>query len=173
MNLECNNCGSFPERAGLLTSDHKAGDQCPCCYLADYDCDGTFVPKLPDVLHLRIDYSVYPGQPLVCAAAIVQLFPNLEAATTIDYDQYGNRLGWYKAESSDSPGAGGQNSYAIDCMRRYLEHQDMDKLIEDLHEMWGRTILHQDCYKDLYEEGMEKARALEPALREILVSWLR
>lgn len=55
--LECNNCGSFPERADLLTDEHKAGDQCPCCYLDDYDCDGTLVYKRlrdnPDYINIR------------------------------------------------------------------------------------------------------------------------
>jgi len=39
--LECNSCGSRPEQWGLLKGDEKPGDQCPCCYLDDYDCDGT------------------------------------------------------------------------------------------------------------------------------------
>lgn len=38
--LECNVCGSFPVRAGLLTMTSRAGDQCPCCYLDNHDCDG-------------------------------------------------------------------------------------------------------------------------------------
>lgn len=122
--------------------------------------------ELPDIFHLRINHSVYPGQPLVCAAAIVQLFPNLEAAAAR------TEQGWIAAESSESPGAGNQNTYAVRCMERYTEHGDMDKLIKDLHEMWGRTVLHQDTYKDRYEEGMEKARALEPALRKALGEWL-
>lgn len=167
MYLECNNCGSFPKRAGLLTPEHRPGDQCPCCYLDDYDCDGTLVLVLPSILRIKLDHAVYPGQPLVCAAAIVQLFPNLEAATTR------TEHGWWACESSDSPGAGGQNSKACDCMKLYLEHRDMDRLIADLHEWWGRTVLHQDCYKDRYDEGMEKARALEPELRAALEEWLR
>jgi len=40
---ECNSCGSRPFQWGLVRPDHKAGDQCPCCYLDDYDCDGTLV----------------------------------------------------------------------------------------------------------------------------------
>lgn len=38
--LECDTCGSFPFRAGLLTDHHTPGDRCPASYLDDYDCDG-------------------------------------------------------------------------------------------------------------------------------------
>ncbi len=41
--LECNVCGNFPRLGGLITDDHKAGDQCPCCFIPDKDCDGTLV----------------------------------------------------------------------------------------------------------------------------------
>ena len=44
--LECNSCGSRPVQWGLLSADSKPGDQCPCCFLADYDCDGTLVELL-------------------------------------------------------------------------------------------------------------------------------
>jgi hypothetical protein len=40
---ECNNCGPRPFQWGLIRPDHKPGDQCPCCYLDDYDCDGVLV----------------------------------------------------------------------------------------------------------------------------------
>jgi hypothetical protein len=45
--LECSSCGSRPYRFELITDKHKAGDQCPCCYLDDYDCDGTLVEIPP------------------------------------------------------------------------------------------------------------------------------
>jgi hypothetical protein len=41
--LECNNCGTRPADWGLLKPTDRAGDQCPCCFLDDYDCDGTLV----------------------------------------------------------------------------------------------------------------------------------
>lgn len=41
MKVECDQCGSFPDRAGLLTENHMAGDRCPAGYLDDHDCDGT------------------------------------------------------------------------------------------------------------------------------------
>jgi len=43
--LECNQCGSFPERAGLYRGDEQPGDMCPAGHLDDYDCDGTLVAK--------------------------------------------------------------------------------------------------------------------------------
>lgn len=46
--LECDSCGSRPYRFELLTDEHKAGDQCPCCYLDDYDCDGVLVEIPPE-----------------------------------------------------------------------------------------------------------------------------
>ena len=35
---------------------------------------------LPDLTRLRVDYHVYPGQPLVSAACIVQLYQKIEDA---------------------------------------------------------------------------------------------
>ena len=40
--LECDQCGSFPARAGLI-GGLVAGDQCPCLTVDGYDCDGTMV----------------------------------------------------------------------------------------------------------------------------------
>jgi len=47
MELECNVCGKRPVQWGLLRPDAAPGDQCPCCYLDDYDCDGTLVLSEP------------------------------------------------------------------------------------------------------------------------------
>lgn len=128
---------------------------------------------LPPIHKLRLNHSVYPGQPLVCAAAIVVLFDNLDAAAAPSFDREGKRLGWCEAESSESPGAGGQNWKAVRALLRYRdEHQDIDQLMTELHEGWGNTVLHQDCYAPKYDEGMDKARELEPALREALTTWL-
>ncbi len=41
--FECDSCGSRPRQWELLSPDAKVGDQCPCCYLDDYDCDGRLV----------------------------------------------------------------------------------------------------------------------------------
>lgn len=38
--LICNSCGNRPLIWKLIRRNHKIGDQCPCCYLDDYDCDG-------------------------------------------------------------------------------------------------------------------------------------
>lgn len=42
--VECNACGATPIRARLIT-DERVGDQCPCCYIPDMDCDGTLVAR--------------------------------------------------------------------------------------------------------------------------------
>ncbi len=47
MTLICDSCGLFPIQAGLITDKHKAGDQCPCCYIPDRDCDGLLVEQTP------------------------------------------------------------------------------------------------------------------------------
>lgn len=39
--LVCNACGETPARAALIPLDAKPGDQCPCCFIPDMDCDGT------------------------------------------------------------------------------------------------------------------------------------
>jgi hypothetical protein len=46
--LECDSCGSFPERAGLLDPTLQAGDLCPARYLDDWDCDGKLIRKRRD-----------------------------------------------------------------------------------------------------------------------------
>lgn len=143
-------------------------EDCPCF---SGDCED-WVEVLPAIHKLRSDYSVYPGQPLVCAAAIVTLFDSLEEAEAPSFDREGKRLGWCKAESSESPGAGGQNTKAITALQRYRDHRDMDLLMKELHEGWGNTVLHQEPYAPRYDDGMEKSRALEPALREALATWL-
>ena len=43
--LECDQCGSFPEKAGLLTPIDMPGERCPTSFLDDYDCDGKLVEK--------------------------------------------------------------------------------------------------------------------------------
>ena len=43
--VECNSCGSFPERADLYSGSERPGDRCPAGYLDDYDCDGTLIAK--------------------------------------------------------------------------------------------------------------------------------
>jgi hypothetical protein len=45
MSLECDNCGSRPAAWNLLSGQELPGSQCPCCYLADFDCDGILVPE--------------------------------------------------------------------------------------------------------------------------------
>jgi hypothetical protein len=45
--LECTVCGNRPGAWGLMKGSERAGDQCPCCYLDDYDCDGVLVEASP------------------------------------------------------------------------------------------------------------------------------
>lgn len=111
--------------------------------------------------------SVYPGQPIVCAAALTYLFPNLEAAAAL------SDHGWSAAEGSRSPGAGGQNRKAIDCLRRYQTHGDFGKLLFDLEREWIWTVRHQEPYKDRQEEGITKGRELVAYLEEVLPGWCR
>jgi len=129
---------------------------------------------LPTPNELLINYEVYPGQPMVCAAAQVQVFENLDEAAAPSIDKRtGERHGWCKAESHiDCPGAGSHNTYAIACMMRYREHKDIDKLFADLHDQWGRIVLPQAAFRDKYDEGLEKAKKLEDALRELLPAWI-
>lgn len=47
MALICDSCGLCPVQAGLITDKHKIGDQCPCCYIPDRDCDGLLVEQTP------------------------------------------------------------------------------------------------------------------------------
>lgn len=41
--LECCVCGAYPATAGIIPLDAQPGDQCPCCYIHDMDCDGVLV----------------------------------------------------------------------------------------------------------------------------------
>lgn len=68
---ECNSCGSRPFAWGLIRPDHKPGDQCPCCYLDDYDCDGTLVslPRRSDAVGEVVDWmrreAAKQGRPMI------------------------------------------------------------------------------------------------------------
>lgn len=124
-------------------------------------------PKtLPSPWELRRDYDVYPTPPLISAACIVQLFPNLEAAAAR------TEHGWCAAEGAhDVPGAGGQATKAVRAMERYRDHGDVDLVLVELHEGWRRTV-HPGNFEDRYEPGNEKAEAIEPLLRPVLEAWL-
>lgn len=56
--LECNACGRRPSDHALISPDAQAGDQCPCCYIPDLDCDGVLVvgdgPREVQGVNLRV-----------------------------------------------------------------------------------------------------------------------
>jgi hypothetical protein len=98
--LECDQCGSFPERADILDMDglSKPGDMCPAGHLDDYDCDGTLVlregfcpvcmrpvPASRMTAHHLKTRSKYKGDPQLtelmcreCHSYIHRLFTNKE-----------------------------------------------------------------------------------------------
>jgi len=126
---------------------------------------------LPSTTRLMIDYHVYPGQPLVSAAFIVQLFDSPEQAAQECIDRYGKGMGFCRAEGeAEIPGAGGQATKAVGCLLAYREHGSIDQVIEDLHAQWRRTVFPGN-FGDRYEPGMERAKTIEPALREALAEW--
>lgn len=129
-------------------------------------------PKgLPSNAMLRTDYEEYPGQPLVCAAAIVSAFPSPEAAAVRCVGRDGTPLNFCTAEGhSEVPGAGGQASKAAFALLRYRQHGSIDKVIEELHQSWRDTVGGGNFDK-AFEPGQKKAESLEPALRSALAAW--
>jgi hypothetical protein len=57
--LVCTACGDYPARAALIPADAKPGDQCPCCFVPDIDCDGTLI----DSKSARAPHSTAPSTP--------------------------------------------------------------------------------------------------------------
>lgn len=129
-------------------------------------------PKgLPSNATLRTDYEEYPGQPLVCAAAIVSAFPSPEAAAVRCVGRDGTPLNFCTAEgSSEVPGAGGQASKAAFALMAYRKHGSIDKVIAELHDGWRNTVGGGNHDK-AFEPGQQKAEALEPMLRAALAAW--
>jgi hypothetical protein len=121
---------------------------------------------LPTPTQLTIYHHEYPGQPLVSAACIVQLYESPEAAAER------SPHGWFVAEgNANIPGAGGQATKAVIALLNYREHGSIDQVIEELHDGWRRTV-HPGNFHDRLEPGMEKAKAIEPKLRKVLEVWL-
>lgn len=129
-------------------------------------------PKaLPSQYVLLAEYEEYPGQPLVCAAAIVKTFPFPEAAAVRCTSLDGTPHSFCAAEGhSEIPGAGGQASKAAFALLRYRQHGSIDKVIAELHEGWRNTVGGGN-FDEAYEPGQKKAEALEPMLRTALAEW--
>lgn len=115
-------------------------------------------PKgLPFNATLHKDYEEYPGQPLVCAAAIVSAFPSPEAAAVRSVGRDGTPHNFCTAEgSSEIPGAGGQASKAAFALLRFRQHGSIDKVIADLHQGWRDTVGGGN-YDEAFEPGQKKA----------------
>lgn len=129
----------------------------------------------PKALPTRLrEFAEYPGQPLVSAAYIVATFRSPEEAALPSIDRDGREHGWCVAEgTSEIPGAGGQATKAVAVLLAYRKHGSIDKVIETLHEGWERTCgFGTGNHEHAYEPGMEKARKLEPMLRQALAEWL-
>jgi len=113
------------------------------------------------------EYFVYPGQPLVIAGDIVEVFDSLtEAAELTEH-------GFCKAEGHrDVSGAGSHPTAAISAMKGFREHGSIDQVISDLHTAW-RVRVGCGNFDDRFEEGQRKAKEFEPILRERLETWLK
>lgn len=116
-------------------------------------------PLLPNPRELRQDYFQYPGQPLVLAAWVLQMYPDIRQAAIR------NGRGDMAAEaSSDIPGAGGQVTKAVEILLAFDDHRDVDRAIQELHAAWRRSVGGGN-HDDVFQPGQEKAERLEPMLQ--------
>ena len=117
--------------------------------------------------NLRMDFFVYPGQPLVSAACIVQLYRKVEDAAEKTAHGYSEAEG-----NRGVPGAGGQASKAVQALMGFRSHGSIDQVIKDLHTGWRHTV-HPGNFDDAFDPGQAKAEELEPELREALKAWFK
>lgn len=80
--LECDNCGERPKHWGLLQSHHIAGDQCPCCYLDDYDCDGILVE-----ISSAADLKTLPDGVNVCDEHLKAALDDIQGSSTCSKEE--------------------------------------------------------------------------------------
>lgn len=116
-----------------------------------------------DLTDIRLNYSVYPGQPMVSAYLIMLLFDKLSDAAKI------TKHGWCEAEShNEIPGAGGVATEAVAALKSYCRHRNLHSLFGDLHYTWIKLV-HPGNFDENLAEGITKAEQLHCDFLDLLV----
>ena len=131
-----------------------------------------------EALTILGEHATYPGHPVTLAYLIVRLYPSLEAASA-----RGHR---YLAVEEDGrlPGAGGQNSQALDLLRNLNQGIEWDLAVASADRAWGctdgqaegggsyaKTEEARQHYLTRWKEGQEQADRIKPLLREAVSTW--
>ncbi|MCU9527524.1 hypothetical protein [Pseudomonas mosselii] len=110
------------------------------------------------------DWPVYPGHPLVLAAAIMAVFPDFGSANKK------TAHGWCAALGDDRiPGAGDHVGAAMHCLRIGSEGGTAEQMIDYATNYWvdGKAGGH---HKNI-QAGTAQAAAIEAKFRELALSW--
>jgi hypothetical protein len=110
------------------------------------------------------DWPVYPGHPLVLAAAIMKVFPNFEAANMP------TEHGWCQAlADSRIPGAGDHVGAAMRVLQLGASGATEDAMVECAGDYWDRG--NAGGHHKKVEPGRAQAQAVEPHFRELAKAW--
>lgn len=116
------------------------------------------------IKELTGDWPVYPGHPLVLAAAIMKVFPNFEAASKP------SGHGWSEAlADSRIPGAGDHVGAAMRVLKLGADGAGEDAMVEYAKDYWDRGNAGGH-FKNV-EPGQVQARAVEPHFRALAKAW--
>lgn len=111
------------------------------------------------------EWAVYPGHPLVLATAIMEVFPDFNAANAP------TSYGWCQAlGDSRIPGAGCHVGAAMRLLKLGADGVDVDAMAQFAERYWndGQAGGH---HKNV-QAGQEQAAAIERHFRERVRSWI-
>lgn len=112
------------------------------------------------------DWPVYPGHPLVLAAAIMAVFPDFETANAP------TKHGWCAAlGDSRIPGAGDHVGAAVRCLEIGAKGGTADQMIEYASRYW--TEGNAGGHHKAVPAGQAQALAIEGKFRELAASWFQ
>ena len=110
-----------------------------------------------NLLEVRLNKFVYPGQALVSAYFILNLYDKLEEAAK------DTGHGYCKAEgNAEIPGSGGVASDAIYALQNYKKYRDLNILIAELNNQWVRlTGPTSRNFEHNFIDGLTKSFEIE------------
>jgi len=115
---------------------------------------------------VRIENFVYPGQPLVVALQVMEMFESWSAASAR------TEHGWPAALSHSGVGGAGCAVYnALELLKRIQAGLKTEEAVVVSREMWRRYVGHQDSYKDRVQPGLDAQLELEPKFVEKAKVW--
>lgn len=111
------------------------------------------------------DWPVYPGHPLVLAAAIIELFPDFAAANKLTVHGWSEALADYRV-----PGAGDHVGAAMHTLALGAQGASVDVMVQYANAYWDRG--KAGGHSTSVEPGRRQAHALEHHFREHVKAWL-